>query len=101
MTMAKIFYILLWITCIGFLSFAYDDFLEAEFSLQELQGMITKKGVEKVVSNMYGNYRVENEYWLLLNGDKIVVTEAVYKSVEANDEVKVSKTKYGTLIERH
>lgn len=100
MNMEKILHILLWIGCIGLLSFAYEDYLYAEFSLQKNQGTITEKGVEQVVSNIYGNYGVDNEYWLLLDDEKLVVTRAVYQSVEANDAVNVSRTKHGTLIQK-
>jgi len=100
MNMEKILHIFLWISCIGLLSFAYEDYLYNEFSMQINQGTIAEKGVEKVVRNIYGNYGVENEYWLQLNGEKLVVTRSVYQSVKANDAVNVSRTKHGTLVEK-
>jgi hypothetical protein len=100
MNMEKILHIFLWISCIGLLSFAYEDYLYAEFSMQKNQGTITEKGVERVVRNIYGNYGVVNEYWLQLDDEKLVVTKAVYQSVKANDAVNVSRTKHGTLIEK-
>jgi len=99
MKMEKILSILLWIGCIGMLSFAYEDYLHAEFSFHEDEGMIVGKGVGKNVKNIYGNYDVENEYWLQINGEKIVVRKEVYESVEADEAVRVTRTKYGTMIE--
>jgi len=97
--MEKILSILLWIVCIGMLSFAYEDYLHTEFSFQEVEGIIADKGVEKNVKNIFGNYDVENEYWLRINSEKIVVRKDVYESVEADQAVKVNRTKYGTMIE--
>ncbi|MEH7444510.1 hypothetical protein V7201_19535 [Bacillus sp. JJ1122] len=97
--MEKILSILLWIGCIAMLSFAYEDYLVTEFSFHEEEGIIAGKGVGKNVKNIYGNYNVENEYWLQINGKKIVVRKELYDSVEADEAVRVNRTKYGTMIE--
>jgi hypothetical protein len=98
--MKKIFSILLWASSIGLLSFAYDDFLSNELYLKEEHGLITSKGVETYVSNLYGNYQADKLYWIEILDEKIMVTKGVFQSVHVRDEVKISRTKHGVFVEK-
>lgn len=98
--MKNIISIVLWISCIGLLSFAYEGFLSEEFRFQQSQGFITEKGTETLVSNQYGNYQSEKRYWVLFLNEKIEVNKQAYNSLHVNDEVIVNRTKHGIAIEK-
>jgi hypothetical protein len=91
---------LVWVSCIGMLSLAYEDFLHNEFSIFEVQGVVSQKWREGTVKNSYGNYFDESEYWVRLNDEKIVVPKRVYQEIEVKDLIKLSKTKHGMLVQK-
>jgi hypothetical protein len=98
--MKKILFILFWVLCIGLLSSAYGEFIESEFRIQKVQGFIKKKGTETAVSNLYGNYQDEKQYWIEVLDEKIAVTKEAYQGLRVYDEVIVSRTKHGVLVEK-
>jgi hypothetical protein len=97
--MRKLLYVLLWISCIVLLSFAYEGYLYSEFALESVQGVVEDKGVAKTVKNTYGNFTEEVEYWIQLNGEKIVVNKVVFDKVNGKKEIRVNRTKHGVVIE--
>ncbi len=97
--MRKLLYVLLWISCIVLLSFAYEGYLYSEFAVESVQGVLEDKGVGKTIKNTYGNFTEESEYWIQLNGEKIVVSKAVFDGVEGKKEIRVNRTKHGIVIE--
>jgi hypothetical protein len=97
--MRKILFVLLWISCIVLLSFAYEDYLYSEFAVESVQGVVEDKGVAKTIKNTYGNFTEELEYWIQLNGEKIVVSKEVFDGVEGKKEIRVNRTKHGIVME--
>ncbi|RSD28734.1 hypothetical protein [Mesobacillus subterraneus] len=97
--MKKILKGILWIGCIGLLSFAYEDYLLSEFYVQTSKGVVMDKGVVKKIKNTYGNFIEEKEYWMTVNNERFVISKGQYDGVELETEVKVSRTKHGNLIE--
>ncbi|WLR57440.1 hypothetical protein LC048_11630 [Mesobacillus subterraneus] len=97
--MKKILYFIIWSFCIVLLSFAYEDYLYSQFKLDSSQGMVEDKGVGKTTKNIYGNFTEEPEYWIQLNGEKIIVTKAIYEEVQQHRQIKIMNTKHGTVIE--
>lgn len=97
--MSKLFYVLLWISCIVLLSFAYEGYLYSEFAVESVQGVVEDKGVAKTIKNTYGNFTEESEYWIQLYGEKIVISKAAFDDVKVKKEVRVNRTKHGIVIE--
>lgn len=82
------------------LSFAYEDFLDNEFSVYEVQGVVSQKGRDGMVKNSFGNYFEDTEYWLYLNDEKILVPKRVYQEIEVKDLIKLSQTKHGMFVQK-
>ncbi|MBT2695458.1 hypothetical protein [Bacillus sp. ISL-55] len=97
--MKRILYFIIWISCIGLLSFAYEDYLYSQFQVDSAQGIVEDKGVRKTTRNIYGNFTEEREYWIQLNGEKIVVTKAIYEDVYHDRQIKLMRTQNGMVIE--
>ncbi|MFT9597803.1 hypothetical protein [Mesobacillus sp.] len=95
----KILYFTIWISCIGLLSFAYEDYLYSQFKVDSTQGIVEDKGVWETTRNIYGNFTEEREYWIRLNGEKIVVTKAIYEDVHQHMQIKLMRTQHGMVIE--
>jgi hypothetical protein len=94
----KILYIIIWVSCIVLLSFAYEDYLYSQFKVDSAQGIVEDKGVGKTTKNIFGNFTEEKEYWIQLNGEKIVVTKAIYESAQKHRQIKLMSTNHGMVI---
>jgi hypothetical protein len=95
----KILYFIIWISCIGLLSFAYEDYLYSQFNVDSAQGIVEEKGVEKITRNIFGNFTEEREYWVQLDGEKIVVSKVIYERALPHRQIKLMRTQYGMVIE--
>lgn len=97
--MKKIVYFIIWVSCIVLLSFAYEDYLYSQFKVDAAQGIIEDKGVGTVTRNIYGNFTEEREYWIQLNGKKIVVTRSIYADAQRHRQIKLIRTQHGMVME--
>ncbi|ESU33309.1 hypothetical protein G3A_06870 [Bacillus sp. 17376] len=97
--MKKILYFITWSGCIILLSCAYEDYLYSQFKVDTAQGIVEDKWVGKTTRNIFGNFTEEREYWIQLNGEKIVVTKAIYEEVNRHRQIKLTRTQHGMLIE--
>jgi hypothetical protein len=95
----KILYFIIWVSCIFLLSFAYEDYLYSQFKVDTTQGIVEDKGVEKTTRNIFGNFTEEREYWIQLNGEKIVVTKAIYEKVHQHRQINLMRTQHGMMFE--
>lgn len=80
------------------MSFAYQEYLDSEFRVEPLNGVVEDKGVNKTIKNTYGNFLEVHEYWIMLDSGKVVVSKPVYDSVQIHKEVKILRTQHGMMI---
>lgn len=97
--MKKILYYIIWVCCIVLLSFAYEDYLYSQFKLVSAEGIVEEKGVAKTTRNIFGNFTEEREYWIQLDGEKIVVSKAIFEKVQQHRQIKLTRTQHGMVIE--
>lgn len=97
--MNRVLIVSIWVCCIGLLSLAYEDYLATEFSVKESHGPVVVKGKETAVWNILGNYGAEQEYWLLIDGERVPVTTREFRKYEVNDMAKVYQTKHGYVMD--
>jgi hypothetical protein len=95
----KILYFIIWICCIVLLSFAYEDYLFSQFKVDSAQGIVEDKGAAKTTRNIFGNVTEEREYWIQLDGKKIVVTKGIYDEVQQQSQIKLMRTQHGMVID--
>lgn len=81
------------------MSFAYEDYLYSQFKVDSAQGVVEDKGVGKTTKNIYGNFTEEREYWIQLDGERIVVPKAIYEHAQQHKEINLMKTQHGMVIE--
>ncbi|MGV2941372.1 hypothetical protein AB5I83_17350 [Mesobacillus sp. LC4] len=97
--MKRILMIIIWGGCIVLLSLAYEDYLYSQFEVHSVKGTVKDKGVTNTTMNTFGNFTEEREYWIRLNGEKIVVTKAIYEYVHQDRQIKLMRTQHGMVIE--
>lgn len=81
------------------MSFAYEDYLYSQFKVDSAQGVVEDKGVGITTKNLYGNFTEEREYWIQLDGKRIVVSKAIYEHAQQHKEINLMKTQHGMVIE--
>ena len=97
--MKSILVTMTWFSCIVLLSLAYEDYLYSQFGVHSVKGTVEDKGVTNTTMNTFGNFTEEREYWIRLNGEKIVVTKAIYENVHQDRQIKLMRTQHGMVIE--
>ena len=97
--MRKIIRSFIWVCCIVLLAFAYDDYLYSFFKVDSAVGVVEDKGINITTRNTYGNYQEEREYWIQLNGEKMVVNKSVYQAAQQHRKIKLMITNHGMAIE--
>lgn len=97
--MKKLLYFIIWISCIVLLSFAYEGYLYSQFKVDAADGFVEDKGVDIATRNIYGNFTEEREYWIQLNGEKIVVNKSVYEGAHQYTQIRLMRTQHGMMIE--
>ncbi|MBS8263744.1 hypothetical protein DYI25_04710 [Mesobacillus boroniphilus] len=97
--MKKILHFIIWSGCIILLSFAYEDYLYSQFKVNSAQGIVEDKGVGTTTRNIYGNFTEEREYWIQLNGEKIVVTRSIFADAQRHRQIKLMRTQHGMVME--
>lgn len=97
--MKSILVTMTWLSCIVLLSLAYEDYLYCQFEVQSVKGTVEDKGVTNTTMNTFGNFTEERQYWIRLNGEKIVVTKAIYENVHQDRQIKLMRTQHGMVIE--
>lgn len=90
---------MIWIICIVLLAFAYEEYLYSQFKVEAAEGIVEDKGIGVSARNIYGNFTEEKEYWIQLNGEKIVVNKSVYEGAHQHRQIKLMSTSHGMLIE--
>ncbi|MBT2636843.1 hypothetical protein [Bacillus sp. ISL-39] len=62
-------------------------------------GIVEDKGISVATRNIYGNFAEERQYWIKLNGEKMVVNKSVYDGAQQYKKIKLMITNHGVVRE--